>query len=73
MDTLDVIQTLTELASLTASIRKAYADLAETQAKVQLAKSAIGTAIHELETTPDAPDEPDWLIKYLRGVLENLK
>jgi len=47
--------------------------LSNTLSKLQLAKSAIQTAIHELETTPDVPDEPDWLIKYLRGVLEDLK
>jgi hypothetical protein len=66
MEKIDVIQTLTEVASLTVSVNKMYAQL-------QLARSAIQTAIHELETTPDAPDEPAWLIEYLQGVLENLK
>jgi hypothetical protein len=71
MDTLDVIQTLTELVSLSASVRKMGEVLADNQTKLQLAKSMIGTVIHEL-TIKDAPEEV-WLKEYLIEGLEHLK
>jgi hypothetical protein len=64
MDRLDVIQTLTEVASLSVSVNKMYTQL-------QLSRSAIQTVIHELEE--EQTGERDWLITYLYGVLENLK
>lgn len=45
--------------------------LSDAQAKLQLSKSAIQTVIHELEE--EQTGERDWLIKYLYGVLEDLK
>jgi hypothetical protein len=46
--------------------------LVDAQVKLQLAKSAIQTAIHELENDPSPCGSP-WLEEYLREVLEHLK
>lgn len=71
MDGLDIIQTLTEVANLSVSVKKMSGALSDSQTKLQLARSAIQTVIHELEE--EQTGERDWLIKYLYGVLENLK
>jgi hypothetical protein len=71
MDTLDVIQTLTEVASLSVSVRKMGEALADKQSKLQLSTSMIETAIHELEE--NAFPAEIWLVEYLREGLEHLK
>jgi hypothetical protein len=71
MDTLDVIQTLTEVANLSLSVRKMGEALADKQSKLQLSTSMIETAIHELEE--NAFPAEIWLVEYLREGLEHLK
>jgi hypothetical protein len=71
MDTLDVIQTLTEVASLSLSVRKMGEALADSQSKLQLATSMIETAIHELGE--NAFPAENWLREYLSEGLEHLK
>ena len=73
METLDVIQTLTELVSLSASVRKMESVLADRETKLQLARSMIGTVIHELELKQDSEPETAWLKEYLMEGLECLK
>lgn len=73
MDTLDVIQTLTELVSLSASVRKMESVLADRETKLQLARSMIGTAIKELELVEGSSPERVWLREYLTEGLEHLK
>jgi hypothetical protein len=70
-NTLDVIQTLTELASLSLSVKKMSGALADSQTKLQLATSMIQTAIHELEE--NAFPAEIWLREYLIEGLEHLK
>lgn len=70
MDTLDIVQTLTEVASLSVSVRKMGNHLADTKSKLQLAKSMIETVIHELGENP-FPSQI-WLKEYLREGLEHL-
>jgi len=71
MDTLDVIQTLTEVANLSVSVKKMGNVLADSQTKLQLARSMIETAIHELEE--NAFPAEIWLVEYLREGLEHLE
>lgn len=70
MDGLDIIQTLTEVANLSVSVKKMSGALADSQTKLQLARSAIQTAIHELG---EYNTSKTWVVEYLNGVLENLK
>lgn len=71
MDTLDVIQTLTEVANLSVSVKKMGVSLSDSQTKLQLATSMIQTAIHELEE--NAFPAEIWLREYLIEGLEHLK
>lgn len=71
MDTLDIIQTLTEVANLSVSVKKMGVSLSDSQTKLQLATSMIQTAIHELEE--NAFPAEIWLREYLIEGLEHLK
>ncbi len=73
METLDVIQTLTELVSLSTSVRKMGSVLADRETKLQLARSMIGTAIYELGLKEHSVSEEAWLKEYLIEGLEQLK
>jgi hypothetical protein len=73
METLDVIQTLTELVNLSVSVRSMGSLLADRETKLQLARSMIGTVIHELELKEDSAPEQAWLKEYLMEGLEHLK
>ena len=69
-ETIDVIQALTEIANITVAVNKIQNRLADTETKLQLAKSAIKTVIRELE---ELDTVEDWIVEYLNGVLEDLK
>jgi len=68
MQTIDVIQTLTEIASVTAAVKDMQNRLSDCQTKLQLSKSMIRTVIYELER-----NNSDWLIGYLTEGLERLE
>lgn len=70
MNSLDIVQTFTEIANLSIAVRKMSNHLSDSEAKLQLARSAIQTVIHELD---EGNISSDWLGEYLREALVHLR